>query len=176
MIPWLCLSGITRKCSEKVINSSNYDLSNTVCYKCNKTGHLKKDCPMNQDKEGSSKYNKEDHYKHRKYDKYKKDKYKSRKGDRHKFYKKKAYAATWDDSSSSDSDVSSSDTENAQVCFMALGDNTAVLDHESDDEEVTKEELLIAHHTLFENFTKLYATHKLLKKEHENLKKTSNQY
>ena len=57
---------------------------------------------------------------------------------------------------------------------MALGDNTAVLEHESDDEEVSKEELLVAHHTLFENFTKLYDAHKLLKKDHENLKKTSN--
>ena len=57
---------------------------------------------------------------------------------------------------------------------MALGENIAVLEHESDDEEVSKEELLVAHHTLFENFTKLYDTHKLLKKEHENLKKTSN--
>ena len=39
--------------------------------------------------------------------------------------------------------------------------------------EVSKEELLVAHHTLFENFTKLYDAHKLLKKDHENLKKTS---
>ena len=163
-----------KKMFRKGNTSSSFDLSNTVCYKCNKTGHMKKDCPLNQNKEGSSKYYKEDHYKYRKNDKYKKDKYKSRKGDRHKYYKKKAYAATWDDSSSSDDATSSSDNEQAQVCFMALGDNTAVLDPESDIEEVNQEELLIAHHTLFANFTKLYDAHKLLKKEHENMKKTSN--
>ena len=67
-----------KKMLRKGNDSSNYDLSNTVCYKCNKTGHLKKDCPMNQDKGGFSKYNNEDKYKHRKNNKYKNDKYKSR--------------------------------------------------------------------------------------------------
>ena len=83
-----------KKMFRKGNEGSNYDLSNTVCYKCNKTGHLKKDCPLNQEKGGSSKYHKEDKYKHHKSDKYKNDKYKSRKGDRHKYYKKKAYVAT----------------------------------------------------------------------------------
>ena len=57
---------------------------------------------------------------------------------------------------------------------MALGDDTQQdIAHDSDDDEVSKEELLVAHHTLFENFTKLYDAHKILKKDHEILKKTS---
>ena len=55
-------------------------------------------------------------------------------------------------SSSSDSDKG----ERANLCFMALGDDTQQdIAHDSDNDEVSKEELLVAHHTLFENFTKL---------------------
>ena len=57
---------------------------------------------------------------------------------------------------------------------MALGDDTQQdIAHDSDNDEVSKEELLIAHRTLFENFTKLFDAHKILKKDHETLKRNS---
>ena len=170
-----------KKMFNKGTENSSFDLSNVTCYNCNKTGHLKKDCPQNQpqDRGSSPKYHKEDKYKYKRNDKNKyrrNDKYHSHKGDRRKYFKKKAYAATWDDSSSSEySSSSESDNgERANLCFMALGDNTPEDPAHDSDDEVSKEELLIAHHTLFQNFTKLYDVHKVLKKDHEILKNSSN--
>ena len=56
-----------KKMFHKGNENSSYDLFNIVCYKCNKTGHLKKDCPQNQvqEKGNSSKYHKEDKHKYR---------------------------------------------------------------------------------------------------------------
>ena len=69
---------------------------NPTCFKCNKPGHIKKDCPLMKSK---------GHFKN--FNKFNK--------------KKKAFQATWDDSDSSSSDEEEA-TETANICFMAQED------------------------------------------------------
>ena len=64
------------------------------CFNCNKTGHMKKDCPLLKNK----------------------GKFKSK-----KFRKKKDCQASWENSDSSSSDEEEA-TETANVCFMAQED------------------------------------------------------
>ena len=66
-----------------------------LCFKCNKLGHIKRDCPLLKLKT------------------FKKDK---------KQNKKKALQATWDESDSSSDDEESSEGENAHMCFMTQAD------------------------------------------------------
>jgi hypothetical protein len=74
-------------------------------------------------------------------------------------FKKKALAATWDDSSdsSSDEDVKE-ENQNAYMCFMA---------HE--DEVSDNLELVDAFNELLENFKRLKASHRFLKNENDRL-------
>ncbi|MQM15214.1 hypothetical protein Taro_048156 [Colocasia esculenta] len=69
-----------------------------ICYECKKPGHIKADCPM---------LKKNDHKKKDNFRKFKK-------------YKRKAMAAAWENSSDSDSELSSSsDGEEANMALMA---------------------------------------------------------
>ena len=75
---------------------------NPTCFKCNKPGHMKKDCPLMKSKGHFKTFNKSN-----KFNKFNK--------------KKKAFQATWDDSDSSSSDEEEA-TETANICFMAQED------------------------------------------------------
>ena len=65
---------------------------NPICFNFNKTGHMKKDCPLLKNK----------------------SKFKSK-----KFRKKKDYQASWENGDSSSSDEEET-TEHANICYMAL--------------------------------------------------------
>ena len=78
-----------------------------MCFKCNKLGHLKRDCPL---------------LKLKTFKKVKKQ------------TKKKAHQATWDESDSSFDEESSSDNKRANIYFMAQKD--APLSQSEDMEEL----------------------------------------
>ena len=65
---------------------------NHICFKCNKPGHIKKDCLLMKFKENFKNFNKFNR-------------------------KKKAFQATWDDSDSSSSDEKEA-TETTDICFI----------------------------------------------------------
>ena len=95
------------------------------CYKCNKPGHIKRDCPLLKMKT------------------FKKD------NNNFKKFKKKILQAIWEDSDSSSDEESPSENESADMYFMAQGDNPC------SSPEIDTEELLDAFNDLYEKYKNL---------------------
>jgi hypothetical protein len=122
-------------------NNSKFKKStdfSSSCFNCNKSGHFKKDCPLLQQR------TKPTSFEPKKFNK----------------FKRKALAATWDDSSDSSSDEEEKEKveeQSAHMCFMA------------NDEEVSNQELLEAFNDLLENYKRLKTSHRFLKGENDRL-------
>ena len=102
----------------------------TMCYQCNKPGHVRRDCPLLKRKSKIEEPKK-------------------------RFFKKKALHAQWDDSEPSTSEESSDDeAETANMCFMA--EESSV----SESSDFSFEELLNAFQELFEESRKMILKNK----------------
>jgi len=109
------------------------------CFHCKKIGHLIADCPALQ--ASTSK---------------------------HGMKKKKALAATWDDSESE----SEEEIDTANMCFMVQGEDTTkvCLENSIDDDELTMDELAQFFEELQHRYEISQSQNKKLKKENDSLK------
>jgi hypothetical protein len=120
------------------------DKKEIICYNCNKPGHIKPECPLNKNKD---------------------EKFKP---------KKKAFKATWDDSSESEDDSSD---EEANLCFMANENevNTKSLSSDEEDlddiENLSYDELLEILEAMNHDLRKLVKKNKFSKKQVDVLHK-----
>jgi len=134
----------------KPVEASNENKVEVTCYKCGKIGHYKSECPKS--KKGRSKGRRKEEKKDR-----------------------KAFKATWDDSSESESSSSDEEEEKANFCLMAKGEKNS----SSTDEEVNTSEM----DALLEEFDFLFKEHKKaireikeLKRENGRLEKKEEEY
>ena len=135
----------------KFSSSKFKDTNKVTCFGCNKPGHYKKDCPLQQKLKSKSSNNFNGFTKN--------------KNEQVKNKKKKALSITWDDSDQSSSDEEEEKEDHqANMCFMA---------NESDDDQVSNhDELLDAFNELFLKYKQLNSSFKILKNENENLNNT----
>jgi len=131
---------------KKNISSSNFNKNhkpdeNVICYRCNKPGHMKGECPENKKE------------KHKRFQKYKKP---------------KAMVATWsdEDTSEEEEEKKSSSSESEEVCFMANSTdgkvNTSFEDYSVEDWQDVYAELV-------ERYSEMRKENKHIKKKIENL-------